>query len=97
MRLKRREDIRRELRPGRGHDWEHDRYFFRNSAESFPGHACICRDDFGGVRISEPAAADGSGEVHSVVAVFVFGDWDWDWLGDVSVFAVRRAINRAHA
>jgi hypothetical protein len=32
-----------------------------------------------------------------VVAVFVFGDWDWDWLGDVSVFAVRRAINRAHA
>ena len=84
MRLKRREGIRRDL----WHDRGHDRYF-RNSDQSFPGHADFCRGDFGGVWISEPAAARGSGEIHCVVAVLVFGDWDWDWLGDVSVFAVK--------
>ena len=44
--------------------------------------------DFGGVRISEPAPADGAAKIYFVVAGIVLADRDRDWVGDVSVFAV---------
>src|SRR5271163_1726656 len=73
-----------------------------NDAEPHPfdplsGFSALCRGYLGCLRLSGPAPAKRSGEIHPLVLFAVPGSGNRDWLVDVSVFPLMMWTELSYA